>query len=213
MTFGAGDEALELARTAFDLVEADATAAATLAERAVRLARRRRHPEAEVAALHALSFAQYELGDRRAIRTIRSAIRSGERYGLTRRTALARRRLALDLAGRGAIAAAIRELELASAGLDQHEQARSEVFRIGVLWYAGTTAEALRGTNAALATLRAHGDAFWEAQLLRNRGGLLAEHGEVVAAERDLTRAHELFVSLGATAAAGAAETEPTPAP
>ena len=201
-------DALEVAQAAFELVEADASAAAVLAARAVRLARRQQNPEAEVAALHALSFAQHELGDRRAIRTIRSAIRSGERHGLTRRTALARRRLALDLAGRGAITAALRELELACAALDRHEQARSEVFRIGVLWYAGTTAEPLTSTDAALAILRKHGDVFWEAQLLRNRGAFLAERGETVVAEADLTRARELFAGLGATAAAFATEIE-----
>ncbi len=199
---------LELAQSAFDLVEADPSAAAALAERARRVARGQRDREAEVAALHALSFAQHELGDSRAIRTIRAAVRLGERHGLTRRTALARRRLALDLAGRGAITAAIRELELASAALDSHERARSEVFRIGVLWYAGTSTEPLTGTDQALAELRKHGDAFWEAQLLRNRGGLLAERGETVAAEQDLTRARELFASLGATAAAFATEVE-----
>jgi hypothetical protein len=203
-----GDNPLEMAQSAFGLVEADASAAAQLAERAVVVARRQQHPEAEVAALHALSFAQHELGDRRAIRTIRRAIRSGERHGLARRTALARRRLALDLASRGAIAAALRELELAYAALDPHEQARSEVFRIGVLWYAGTTTEPLRGTDAALSKLRERGDAFWEAQLLRNRGGLLAERGNTVAAERDLSRAHELFADLGATAAAFATQIE-----
>lgn len=203
-----GDDALEVAQAAFELVEADASAAALLAERALRLARRQRHPEAEVAALHALSFAQHELGDRRAIRTIRRAVRRGERHGLVRRTALARRRLALDLAGRGAINAAMRELELAYAALDPHEQARSEVFRIAVLWYAGGTTGPLTGTDSALATLRERGDAFWEAQLLRNRGGLFAERGETVAAERDLTRARELFMSLGATAAAFATEIE-----
>jgi CHAT domain-containing protein len=209
MTIGVrDDDPLELAQAAFELVEADASAAAALAERALRLARRQRHREAEVAALHALSFAQHELGDVRAIRTIRSAVRSGERYGLTRRTALARRRLALDLAGRGAITAAMRELDRAYAALDAHEQARSEVFRIGVLWYAGNATEPLTGTDAALATLRERGDAFWEAELLRNRGGLLAERGDAVAAERDLTCARELFVRLGAMAAALATETE-----
>jgi hypothetical protein len=209
MTVGVGqDHALEVAQSAFELVEADASAAAALAERALRLARRQRHPEAQVAALHALSFAQHELGDRRAIRTIRSAVRIGERHGLTRRTALARRRLALVLADRGAFTAAIRELDLAYDALDPYEQARSEVFRVGVLWYAGTTTEPLRGTDRALATLREHGDAFWEAQLLRNRGALLAERGQALAAERDLTRAHELFARLGATVAAFAAETE-----
>jgi CHAT domain-containing protein len=209
MTLAVGEEpALELAQSAFDLVETDPTAAAVLAERALRSARRMRHPEAEVAALHALSFAEHELGDTRALRTIRTAVKVGERHGLTRRTALARRRLALDLAGRGAIAAAMRELELACEALDPHERARSEVFRIGVLWYAGTTAEPLTGTEEALAELRAHGDAFWEAQLLRNRGGLLAERGETVAAERDLARARGLFAGIGATAAAFATEIE-----
>ena len=202
------DDALELAQSAFELVEVDASAAAGLADRALQLARKRRHREAEVAALHALSFAQHELGDARAIRTIRSAVRSGERHGLTRRTALARRRLALDLAGRGDIAAAIRELNRARAALDPLEQARSEVFRIGVLWHAGTTTEPLTGTDRALAMLREHGDAFWEAQLLRNRGAFLAERGQTDAAERDLIRARQLFAGLGATAAAFATETE-----
>jgi CHAT domain-containing protein len=208
MTTVREDDPLELAQCAFELVEADASEAAELALSALSLARKRRHPEAVVAALHALSFAQHELGDGRAIRTIRRAVRTGERYGLTRRTALARRRLALDLAGRGAITAAMRELDLACAALDAHEQARSAVFRIGVLWYAGKATEPLAGTDAALATLREQGDAFWEAQLLRNRGALLAERGDAGAAERDLTRARELFVGLGATAAASATETE-----
>ena len=66
--------------------------------------------------------------------TSAAAIRIGERHGLTRRTALARRRLAVDLADRGAIGPALRELDTARMSLDPHEQARSEVFRIGVLW-------------------------------------------------------------------------------
>lgn len=102
----------------------------------------------------------------------------------------------------------MRELELSHAALDPHERARSEVFRIGVLWLAGTTAESLKGTDRALALLRERGDAFWEAQLLRNRGGLLAERGQTIAAERDLTRARELFAGLGANAAVLATETE-----
>jgi CHAT domain len=209
MTAGVTDgDALGLAESAFELVESDPSAAAALGAQALGLARRQRHREAEVAALHALSFAQHELGDRRAIRTIRRAVRSGERHGLARRTALARRRLALDLASRGAFTAAMRELELAHEALDAHEQARSEVFRVGVLWLAGIGTEPLSGTDRALATLRAHGDAFWEAQLLRNRGGLLAERGQTLAAERDLIRARELFAALGATSAALAVEAE-----
>jgi CHAT domain-containing protein len=209
VTFAASQrDALQLAEAAFDLVEADPSKAAPLATLALQRAREQRDPEAEVAALHALSFAQHELGDPQAIRTIRRAVRTGERHGQTRRTALARRRLALDLAGRGAIAAATLELDLACAALDTHEQARSEVFRIAVLWYAGTTTLPLEPTDRALATLRRLGDSFWEAQLLRNRGGLLAERGDTAAAERDLTRARRLWTELGASAAAASAECE-----
>ncbi|MDQ6804459.1 MAG: CHAT domain-containing protein [Actinomycetota bacterium] len=202
------EDALALAESAFELVEADAAEAARIAERALRLARARGEVEAEVAALHALSFARHELGEARAINTIRSAIRLGERHGLARRTALARRRLALDLAGRGAIGPALQELDTARASLDPHEQARSEVFRIGILWYAGKAAESMAETDRALATLRRQGDTFWEAQLLRNRGGLLAERGDAAAAEPDLIRARELFTRLGAKSAAFAAESQ-----
>ena len=93
--------------------------------------------------------------------------------------------------------------------LDPHEQARSEVFRIAVLWYAGTTTEPLTGTDAALATLRERGRRLLGgAAAPQPRSALLAERGETVAAERDLTRARELFAGLGATAAASATETE-----
>jgi hypothetical protein len=208
MTAADVDDPIVLAQSAFDSVEADPVAAGALAERALALARMRRHPEAEVLALHALSFAAHELGDPRSITTIRAAIRAGERHGLIRRTALARRRLALDLASRGSVRAALAELERARAGLDVHEQARSEVFRVGILVYAGETGVSLAGTDGAVATLRTHGDAFWEAQLLRNRSFVLAERGETAAAEADLTRSHELFRGLGADAAARAAEVQ-----
>jgi hypothetical protein len=195
-------DALQLAESALDLVDAEPSKAAALAHDALRRARRRHDPEAEVAALHALSFAQHELGDPQAIRTIRRAVRTGERHGLTRRTALARRRFALDLAGRGAIAGALLELDLACAALDPLEQARSEVFRVAVLWLAGSATVPLESTDRALVTLRRHRDPFWEARLLHNRGGLLAERGDSAAAERDLTRARQLFAELDATAAA-----------
>ncbi len=102
---------------------------------------------------------------------------------------MARRRLALDLASRGAVSAAMIELDLACAALNAHDRARSEVFRVGVLWYAGSAAVPMAATDRALAILRRHGDAFWEAELLRNRGGLLLERGDTDAAEQDLMRA------------------------
>lgn len=196
------NEELQLADAAFALVEADPWAARGLAHTALRMARRNRAAEAEVAALHALSFAQHQLGEAQSITTIRRAVRTGERHGLTRRTAMARRRLALDLASRGAVSAAMIELDLACAALNAHDRARSEVFRVGVLWYAGTAAVPMAATDRALAILRRHGDAFWEAELLRNRGGLLLERGDTDAAEQDLMRAGALFLGLGARAAA-----------
>ena len=200
--------ALALAEAAFETVETDAAAAREMAERALRAARTDGDREAEVAALHALSFAQHELGDPQAIRSIRRAVRAGESSGLTTRTSLARRRLALDLAGRGSISEAERELERAWAGLDARERARTEVFRIAILWYAGRALDQSARTDRALAFLREHGDEYWEAQLLRNRGGLAAERGDTVLARDDLTRAHELFLALGATSAALAMEVE-----
>ncbi len=59
------NEELQLADAAFALVEADPWAARGLAHTALRMARRNRAAEAEVAALHALSFAQHQLGEAR----------------------------------------------------------------------------------------------------------------------------------------------------
>jgi CHAT domain len=197
-----------LADAAHALVEADPRRAAEMAETALVRARARREPEAEVAALHALGFARHELGDVRATRTLRAAVRVGERHGLTRRAALARRPLSIYLAYAGAIDAALGELDAACAALDGLELARSEVFRIAVLGLAGRAPSSLARSNQAVELLRREGDAIWEARLLGNRGFLLAERGDADAAEPDLVRARELFAALGATAAALGAESE-----
>jgi len=205
----AGDgDTLELAAAAHARVEVDAAAAVEMAERALKLARSRREPEAEVAALHALGFARHELGDDRAVRTLRAAIRVGERHGLVRRVAIVRRPLAVYLAYRGAIGPALRELDLACAALDEHELARSEVFRIAVLGLAGRPPPTLESSDRALEILRLAGDTIWEARLRKNRGVLLAERGDVDAAEPDLIRARDLYARLGATESALGAEYE-----
>jgi CHAT domain len=196
------DDPLALAESAYALVQSDAAAAAQLGQRALQMARERGEVEAEVAALHALSFARHELGDPRSLRTIRTAVRIGERHGLKRRTALVRRRLAIDLATRGAAGAALRELEIACASLDRLELARSEVFRLAILILSGRMPESTLGADRALETLRREGDAIWEARLLRNRGTMQAERGDLAAAEADLIRARDLYAGLGATEAA-----------
>jgi CHAT domain-containing protein len=200
------DTPLALAEAAHTLVQADAAEAAELAERALRLARARSDREAEVAALHALGFARGELGDARAVPTLRAAVRLGDRHGLVRRAALARRPLAIFLADSGAIGPALREIDTACASLDEHELARSEVARIAVLGIAGRAPASLAASNRALVTLRREGDLLWEARLLKNRGLLLAERGDASAAEQDLTRARDLYAGVGAKEAALGAE-------
>jgi tetratricopeptide (TPR) repeat protein len=200
------EDPLALAEAAFDRVQADAAGAAHDARRALALARTRRLPEAQVAALHALAFAQDELGDPRGLRTARTAVRVAERHRLTGRAGLARRRVAAVLEARGNTRAALRELELASVSMDAHELARTEVFRISAYHVAGLALERIDETERALATLRRADDRIWEARLLNNRGLIMALRGDTARAESDLARAHDLYVGLGAHEAAFATE-------
>jgi hypothetical protein len=199
---------LKMAEAAFAQVEADAAGAERLADEALRLARTHHSPDAEVAALHALAYARYELGDPRSLRSARTAVRVAERHGLTQRAAHARRRLALDLSTRGRLSAAARELDLACADFDAHELARSQVFRIALQALAGRPPDPVRDSDRALATLQARGDRIWEARLRRNRGLLFADRGDIRIAERDLVRARDLYASLGAREAASGAAIE-----
>jgi tetratricopeptide (TPR) repeat protein len=194
-------EALELAERAYALVDAKPLQASMLAEQALELARKRRDPEARVAALHALGFARFWLGDPRALATMRTAVRAGERAGDVRRVALARRNIALGLAYRGRAAQAVAEIETAQAALTGIDRARTEVFRIAVFHLAGRAREAWPASSEALRVLRRDGDTAWEARLLYNRGSSLAEVGDASAARRDLERARDLYAQLGSTAA------------
>ena len=199
-------DSLELAEAAHALVQADASRAAAAARRALEVSRSRGAREAEVAALHALGFAEHELGDGAAVSTLRAAVRLGERHGLRRRAALARRTLAGCLADAGAIDAALRAIDAAEASLDGVEVARSEVFRVGILHLAGRAPASLDASERAASVLRDRGESVWEARLLYNRGLLLRCRGEPDAAEHDLRRARALYASAGLTAAAGGAE-------
>jgi hypothetical protein len=200
------EDPLALAEAAFDRVQADAAGAADDARRALALARARRLPEAQVAALHALAFAQDELGDPRGLRTARTAVRVAERHRLSDRAGLARRRVAAVLEARGDPRAALRELDLASASMGAHELARTEVFRISAQHVAGLPFERIEATERALATLRRADDRIWEARLLNNRGLSLALRGDTARAESDLARARDLYLGLGAREAAFATE-------
>src|SRR5262249_12980013 len=140
------------------------------AEHALTLARDQRDGQAEAAALHALGFARYALGDSRALRTIRHAIQVAERHNDSRRAALARRNLAVYLSHAGKTSAARREIEAACASLHGIDRARSEVHRIAVLALAGRLPASTADSGRALRTLRRAGDRIWEGRLLYNRG-------------------------------------------
>ena len=200
------EDPLALAEAALARVQADAAGAARDAGHALKLARARRLPEAQVAALHALAFAQDELGDPRSLRTARAAVRVAERHRLTDRAGLARRRVAAVLEARGDTRAALRELELASTSMNPHELARTEVFRISAQYIAGLPLERVDQTERALATLRRADDRIWEARLLNNRGLVMGLRGDAARAESDLARARDLYASLDAHEAAFATE-------
>jgi tetratricopeptide (TPR) repeat protein len=191
------DTPLALALAAHDLVQDDPAAGAAQAETALELAQTRGDSEAEIAALHAQGFAWGELGDPRAIPTLRAAVRKGERLGLLRRAALARRPLAVRLAYSGAFTAAMRELDAAIASLDGLEIARTEVSRLAVFALAGRAPVDFAVSARALRTLRRAGDELWEARVLKNRGELRSERGDAAAAKRDLERARDLYQRVG----------------
>ena len=191
-------DSLTAAVAAHALVEVDPRKASEAAAAALRLARAEGQPEGQVAALHARGYAFLVLGDRRAVASLRAAIRVAEHNRLATRAALARRTLAGALAERGAIPAALREIDTACATLDGVERARSEVFRIGIMNLAGQSAGDVESSDEALLTLRTRRDYLWEARLLRNRGNWLRMRGDTDAAELELTRARDLFVRVGA---------------
>ena len=83
MTSARRPEALGLAERAYGLVQTNPFAAHRLAEEALAFARSHRDSEAHAAALHALGWAQADLGDPRALQTMRAAVRTAERHNTT----------------------------------------------------------------------------------------------------------------------------------
>jgi hypothetical protein len=204
---GSARGALALAEEAHALVQVSPRRALALAERARAAATTEADFKAEVAALHALAWAQRVLGDERAVATARAGIRIGERHGDRRGVALLRRNLATSHAFNGQMRAARREINAAIALLSGRDRAQSEVFRVGIHLSAHAAdpdahREVLAAAGRALRLFRREGDEIWEARLLFNRGLLLSERGELDAAQADLCRAHALYGRLGAEDAA-----------
>src|SRR5258707_9341431 len=123
---------LALADQAYDFVQARPTRAIEIAERAFAFARDEADPEAQVAALHVLWWAQRVVGDPRSLRTARKGIRIGEKHGVVRRLALLRRNYSHGLAWAGSITAARREMDAAVEDLHGRDRAESVVFQIAI---------------------------------------------------------------------------------
>src|SRR5262245_38526681 len=106
-----------MAAEAYALVPAEPRRALVFALRALDAARLEPDPRAEVAALHALGWAQVVLGDPAAIPTLKAGIRAGKRTGNWHGVALLRRMLATQLAWAGEGRAARREIAAAIESL------------------------------------------------------------------------------------------------
>ncbi|HST17919.1 MAG TPA: CHAT domain-containing protein [Gaiellaceae bacterium] len=193
------------AESAYALVESSPREAAAEARRIMGEAARAREPEAQAAALHALGFAQYQLADAEALRTLRRAIRVAERAGHPTRAAFARRLLAGIYADRGNVRDALREIDRACAGLQGSDLARAQTVRLAVLATLGHSDIDLSFTHVALRRLEREVDQTWQARLLHNRGLVRWNRGDPRAAA-DFVRSRELFDALGARVTAAAVD-------
>jgi hypothetical protein len=203
---GDGSPALAWAEEAHALVEVRPRQAVALAERALATAMAESDVEAEVAARHALGWAQHVLGDARAKKTLRIGINLAERHRNKRGVGLLRRHLAFQLADDGQMRAAQREIAAATALLSGRDRAQSQVHRVDIHRRSRSVdpdmhRRIVRDAARGLRVLRREGDAIWEARLLRNRGLLHLDRGELDRADADLQAARALFARQSADAA------------
>jgi CHAT domain-containing protein len=205
---GEGSSALAWAREAHALVQARPRAALALAERALATASAEHDVEAEVAARHALYWAQDVLGDARTARkTLKAGIRLATQHGDARGAAILRRNLAFSLCTAGQARAAKREIDSAIAVLTGRDWAESQVHRVEIHRRAHrsdpeTHRLVCADASRALRLLRREGNEIWEARLLFNRGLLYRDRGELAKAAADLNAAHVRYLRNGAEAAA-----------
>ncbi|BEP15035.1 CHAT domain-containing protein [Acidothermaceae bacterium B102] len=190
-------DAMQMADEALRLVGVDAQQADVLALQAIEAAAPSRDHRATSTAWRARGLAAREVEQLdHAESHLRHAVLAGRRAG-KETLAEARMSLALVLLGRGDLTQARRLARLAVSALTGVAQARARVQLALIEQRSGALAEALDSYGLALAALRKHGDVLWEARLRNNRGILQAYSGRLSAAERDLTRAAELYAQEG----------------
>jgi len=205
---GTGSKALAWAKEAHALVQVRPKAALALAERALAAAATEHDVEAEVAARHALYWAQDVLGDARTAKeTLKAGIRLATRHGDARAAAILRRNLAYSLCAAGKPRAAKREIDAAIAVLSGSDWAESQVHRVDIHRQAHRSDPEVHrlvcaDASKALRLLRREGNEIWEARLLFNRGLLHRDRGELEQAAADLNAARAGYLRSGAEAAA-----------
>jgi tetratricopeptide (TPR) repeat protein len=192
------EPASAVAARALDLVGEDPAAAMALAEHALVLARRQRDGAATTTALRAQGLAARATGElavaeERLRRAVRLALRRGDGHS----AAEARMTLSFVLLDAGQVRAALRQSGLASTVLDGVEGARLLAQHGLILQRCGRSDAALAAYDAALTSVREHGDQTWETRIRSNRGVLYAYQGRSREAESDLRRSRELESMLG----------------
>ncbi|MGZ4612585.1 MAG: CHAT domain-containing protein [Kineosporiaceae bacterium] len=155
-------------------------------------------------ALRAAGLAQLHLHEvDHAVATLRSAVEQGGLSGSRDGEARARMTLAAALSQSGLLEGALREADLAVAGLDGLEQARALAQRGLVQAYLGDLEAALDSFAGAEPVLRKEGDDEHLLSALLNRGGLRLQHAELAGAAQDLQEAVTLAQALGRDLQAG----------
>lgn len=194
----------ELAQRLLPLVMADPGRARSLADAALRDARRGGDHAAQAVALRTLGLAARARHDAAgAARHLRVSIAVARRHRLTQYEAEARMSHALILDDLGRPTAALREIDRAMADLQGQRRARATMQRALILRRLGFDQEAMELYRGALRAFRRSGDAVWEARTLTNRGVLHGYRGNLRLAGADLRAAQALYNRLGmATAAA-----------
>lgn len=156
-------------------------------------------------ARHVLGLALREDGQMQpALRELRSALRLAERSEDPDRTADVRATLGLTLVTRGRTQEGLGQLGRAVAEVCDPDLRAKVLMRRGVTlsWVLGRQEAALADLEQALAGFGTTGNRMWEART-RNVLGLLHQAvGEVVAAEREILVARDLFLGLGQEAEA-----------
>jgi tetratricopeptide (TPR) repeat protein len=183
------------AREALGLVAADPATARALAADVLRAV-----PDGEPAATAewALGMAARDEQDMAAAVThLRRAVRLAQRAGAAATTVEVRTSLALALAYRGRIPAALAELDRAAAVVPSPRPGRVEFQRGAVFQLQGRLEDALDSYGRAEPLLAGADDRTALAPLYNNRALARSRRGALVAAEADLRRAVELYVGLG----------------